>query len=478
MGSTREPRLVLRFAVASLIAFVLVGAGAMLLMMHYAVQRAEAVGTFHAQYVVESVLAPALQGVDLSEPLRGETYDRVDSIVHDRVLNDGRAVRVKIWRPDGTIVYSDEPSLVGMRFPEEGEELPDVIAGETEAGISDLNAEENALERHLADKLFYTYGPLSPDPGGPVTAVAEIYQDYAFIQADIDPAIRRIAAIVVIGLAFLYAAQLPIVLRASRELRRRNERLNELLQLEQRTVVELRELHQKKDDFVAAASHELRTPLTSIVGSLATLKVPDLGNDPTVRAEFLDAAERQSKRLQRVITNLLAAAHLEDERPVTIERVDLVAVINSVAADLDAAGRIQIDSPNRRSVNTDGAVLTEVVTALIDNALKYSPADAIVDVGASVDDAGFRIWVTDRGTGIDQADHASIFERFHQLDQSATRRHGGLGLGLHLAKDLVQRLGGRIEIASAPGQGSTFTVALPMGTLPASPAKHASAPAG
>jgi signal transduction histidine kinase len=442
----------------------------MVLMMRYAVERAESVGTFHAWYVVDSVLAPALRGVDLSEPLGGATYERVDAIVHERVMNDGRAVRVKIWRSDGTIVYSDEPSLVGRRHAEEAEELPEVIAGETEAGISDLDAEENTFERDLADKPFYTYAPLRLEPGGPVVAIAD-YQDYAFIQADIDPAVRRIALIVVVELAVLYAAQLPIVLRASEELRRRNERLNELLQLERETVIELRDLHQKKDDFVAAASHELRTPLTSIVGSLATLKAPQLADDPAVRSEFLAAAERQTKRLQRLITNLLSAAHLEDERPVTFEEVDLATIVRAVVADLDACDRVRTDVPSRRPVITDPGRLVEVLTALIDNALKYSPEAEPVDVGASIEDERFRVWVTDRGIGIDPTDHAAIFERFHQLDQSATRRHGGLGLGLHLSRNLVDQLGGRIEVASAPGRGSTFTVALPMGRLPSSSAE-------
>jgi signal transduction histidine kinase len=480
MSSTEKPHLVLRFAVASLIALVLVGAGGVVLMTGYARDRAESDGESHALFVVGSVLAPALEGVDLSEPLQGVTYDRVRELVVERVLSDGRAVRVKIWRSDGTVVFSDEPRLVGMHFQDEVHELDEVSAGEAESGISDLEDEENTLERDLADKLFFTYAPLRLQPGGPVVGVAELYQDYAFIQSNVDAVLRRMAIMFGVGLAVLYALLLPLALRASRELRRQNERLNELLENEQRTVAELRDLNQKMDDFVAAASHELRTPLTSIIGYLTTLRHPDLGSDPAVRAEFLEAADAQTKRLLRLITNLLSAAHMEEgARPVTIERVDLAAIARAVVAELaGAAQRVRIDVPADQAVPTDRARVTEVLTNLIDNALKYSPPDTAVEVGASVGADGFRLCVSDRGVGIEESEQATIFERFHQVDQSATRRFGGVGLGLFVSRGLVQELDGRIEVTSSPGKGSTFTVVLPMGGMPLDSREQVSASTG
>jgi signal transduction histidine kinase len=462
---------------------VLVGAGAFFLMVRHARERAEINGARHAMFVTQSVLAPALADLDLSTPLTGSSYALADDIVHDLVLSDGQTVRVKIWRLDGTIVYSDEPELVGMRFAEEESELEEVAEGHIEAGVSDLAAEENVLERELADKLFFTYAPLRTGPGEEPSAVAELYQDYAFIQDEIDEVVRRIAIIVALALALLYGLLLPIALKASKELRRRNERLNELLQREQETVAELRDLHQKKDDFVAAASHELRTPLTSIIGSLATLRNPSLGGDPAVRAEFIDAAEGQTRRLMRLITNLLSAAHLEDgKRPLTIERVDLAAVTRAVVAEVPgAATRVTIDIPPGRPVETDRGRIGEILLNLIDNALKYSPAGSPIEVGAVIGPEGFRVWVTDRGVGIDPDHQEAIFERFHQLDQSATRRVGGVGLGLHLSRGLVDDLGGRIEVTSHPGQGSTFTVVVPTGVAPHAEGRrerHATAPAG
>ena len=485
MAGTPEPRLVLRFAVASLLVFVVVGVAAMVLMIRYARDRAELTGAEHATFVSDAVLAPALAGLDLSEPLTGADYAAVLEVVRERVLSNGRDVRVKIWSPDGTIVFADEPNLVGMRFPEEVTELAEVLEGHVESGISELAAAENVEERTIADKLLEVYTPLRTEPGGPVVAVAELYQSYSFIQADIDAFVARLAPVLAIGLLLLYAVVLPIAVRASRELRRRNEQLNRHLVRERQTVTELRDLHQKKDDFVSAVSHELRSPLTSIAGSLATLRRLDQAGDPAVRDELLGAAERQTRRLGRVIANLLSAAHLDGSGPLTSEPVDLAATARIVAADLDATERVRIDMP-RATVPTDPDRIAQVLTYLLDNAIKFSPEDSPIEIGAKVEEDGFRVWVADDGVGIDPAHRNAIFERFHQIDQSATRSQGGLGLGLHLARDLVLELGGRIEVTSTPGRGSTFTVSLPTTGSPPnssngasrSPAERASAPAG
>lgn len=485
MARTHEPRLVLRFAVACLLVFLVVGIAAMVLIVRSARDRAERAGAEHASFVADAVLAPTLEGMDLSEPLTGTDYARVLEVVRERVLADGRDVRVKVWSPDGTIVFADEPALVGQRFPGEVGELAEVLEGHVESGISELAAAENVEERKIADKLLEVYAPLRTEPGGAVVAVAELYQDYSFIQADIDAFVARLAPVLVVGLLLLYAAVLPIAVRASRELRRRNEELNRHLARERQTVTELRDLHQKKDDFVSAVSHELRSPLTSIAGSLATLRRLEPGDDSTMD-ELLGAAERQTRRLGSVIANLLSAAHLDGSRPLTSEPVDLAAIARIVAADLDATERVRIEVP-KAPVPTDRDRFAQLLTYLLDNAMKFSPEDSRIDVGADVEAGGVRIWVTDRGIGIDPAHRAAIFERFHQIDQSATRNHGGLGLGLHLARDLVHELGGRIEVSGAPGLGSTFTVWLPpsatnastSASRPSAPSvEHASAPAG
>jgi len=105
----------------------------------------------------------------------------------------------------------------------------------------------------------------------------------------------------------------------------------------------------------------------------------------------------------------------------------------------------------------------EILVNLVDNALKYSPADSLVEIGAAASSDGrLRFWVADHGIGIEESDLGLIFDRFYQSDQSSTRRYGGVGLGLHLVKHLAETLGGSVEVVSSPGLGSTFTVTLPL----------------
>jgi signal transduction histidine kinase len=464
-GPERPPRLVVRFAVGSLIAFVLVGAGVGTVLVRHVRMQAEERGTFHATFMATAVLPLAFNGIDLTEPLTGEDLARVDAFVRSRILSDGRDVRIKVWRPDGTIVYSDEPALIGRRFPGEIPDIREVMRGETDSGVSDLNARENLFERHLADKLFFTYAPLRLTPNGRIVAVAEVYQDYAILQGDINGLLRTLGITLGAGLLLLYGALLPIAVRATRDIRRQNERLNELLQREQENVEELRAANKKKDDFVAAVSHELRTPLTSIIGYLSTLRQPAFARDEMAREEFIGAAEGQAKRLMRLITNVLTAAELDDhERPIVPERIDLALMVRDVVDGLPGGERrVRPVIPDPAAfVVTDRFRLAQILTNLLDNALKYSPDDQAVDVVAACTEGDrVRIAVRDRGIGIAPERRSTIFDRFHQEDQSATRRYGGLGLGLHLVGRMVEELGGRVEVEEGPEGGTVFSLTLP-----------------
>src|SRR5207237_599240 len=111
---------------------------------------------------------------------------------------------------------------------------------------------------------------------------------------------------------------------------------------------------------------------------------------------------------------------------------------------------------------TDRVRVGEILTNLVDNALKYSHEDAPVDLGATVQGETVVFWIQDCGVGIEPGDLGRIFDRFYQTDQSSTRRFGGVGLGLHLVRELAGALGGRVEVESTPGVGSTFTVTLPI----------------
>lgn len=243
------------------------------------------------------------------------------------------------------------------------------------------------------------------------------------------------------------------------------ERLEALLEKEHHTVDELRELNRMKGEFVAVVSHELRTPVTALIGYAKTLRQPEFANDVMMRDEFLERMERQSDRLLRLVENLLTASRIESQQlPLALGRVlfeDLVReVIESLAAD---ANRVHVQIAHDLPVlTTDRQLLSRVLQNLVDNALKYSPAGSPCELEASVVDGSIVFWVQDYGIGIPKDEQPRIFGRFYQVDQSSTRTFRGAGLGLSLVQDLLHHLGGTIDVQSAEGKGSRFTVTLPI----------------
>jgi signal transduction histidine kinase len=476
MKSARNPRLIVRFGLASLVAFVTIGFVLAFLVSSQLRGRQEEAAKDHAVFVTDSFLRYELTAQDVSGPIApsGRRYLELASLIRSRLLQPP-VVRVKIWRSDGTIVFSDESRLIGRRFEDEVGELEEVFDGKVSAGVSDLSATENLFERGSFAKLFETHVPLylPGSTGGRADAVAELYTDYAGIQGQINHLFKTLVITLFAGLLALYLLLLPIIRRTARTLSGQNAKLEEqaqslqsLLEREQETVSELRELNRLKDDFVAVASHEVRTPLTSIIGYAKTLRRPEFAEDRSTRDEFLAAIERQGDRLHRLVGNLLAASHLDEaQESLAAAPTSPRAVVDEVLAGLGPqARRVRVFlPPDLPEVASDRNRLELILANLVDNALKFSAEESPVDLGARRVGNDVEMWVSDRGIGI-EADHLHrIFDRFYQVDSSVTRRYGGVGLGLHLVHELAQSLGGTVGALSTPGSGSTFTITVPLG---------------
>ncbi len=225
-----------------------------------------------------------------------------------------------------------------------------------------------------------------------------------------------------------------------------------------RDVTEERQVQRAKAEFIANASHELRTPLTALSGYLEMLEDEE---DERVRAEFLEDMRSQTVRLQNLARTLLDLSRL-DANAVTFrkEEVDLEDLLHELRRDFGYTGRpvnVRVDE-DVPPVATDPTQLHRILAILMDNALKYS--EAPVDLSLSREDGRAVIRVTDRGCGIPEAEIPHIFDRFYRAQGSS--RADGTGLGLALAQEIMDHLGGEIRVQSRPGSGSTFSVTLPL----------------
>lgn len=213
--------------------------------------------------------------------------------------------------------------------------------------------------------------------------------------------------------------------------------------------------------FVGDASHELRTPLTSVRG-YAELYKKGMVNDPDM---VIGKIDEESARMQLLVEDLLALTRAEGA-PLNLERVDALELALSVkdsvrAAFPDRSVEVISDTPDVPVVNGDKGRLHQVLLNLVTNAFKHGGPDAEVTITLRHNLDRVVIDVADNGVGMKTEDAEHIFERFYRADTSRARSTGGSGLGLAITKSLVEAHGGTIAVATAPGEGSTFTISLP-----------------
>jgi PAS domain S-box-containing protein len=227
-----------------------------------------------------------------------------------------------------------------------------------------------------------------------------------------------------------------------------------------RDVTAVWHAEQAKQDFVATVSHELRTPLTPLKGFLLTLMRPDFDPAPDERSQFYGRMLEQAHRLEHLIEDLLSISRIErgsfsvESGPVLVDEV-----IERVAAVSQRPIEVTLGGPDAVA-HADAGRLEQVLANLVRNAEKYSPSEGRILVSVAHRPGEIEITVTDEGPGIAKEDHEVIFERFRQLGPHLTRSSGGAGLGLYIAKRLVEAMGGRIWVESELGHGARFRVAL------------------
>jgi signal transduction histidine kinase len=242
-----------------------------------------------------------------------------------------------------------------------------------------------------------------------------------------------------------------------------------LVQVERDLVEKLQESDRLKDDLLATVSHELRTPLAGLLGVLATLRGRGDALPTTQRTKLVSMAERQGERLKVLIEQLLLAARFEHATGEHRDRPTVDAAIlagqAAAAAKVSHPGRsVVLDANAALPVRAAPEALLQVLGNLLDNAAKYSPEGTPIRLEAGRAGALAVLAVEDAGAGVPGPDRDRIFERFTQLDSGATRRAGGVGLGLYIARQLSQAQGGELVVGEPlrAGAGARFELRLPL----------------
>ncbi len=224
--------------------------------------------------------------------------------------------------------------------------------------------------------------------------------------------------------------------------------------------------NEAKSRFLANMSHELRTPLNAVIGYTELVEVELADTDQAHHCEDLDKVGRSAKHLLTIIDDILDLSRIEAGsrsqilEPVVVRRV-VADTVTLVQPAIDARGdRLAVEVAPGLAVAGDHGALVRVLVHLLDNAAKFT-ADGTITVAAVRAGAEIAIEVRDTGVGIPEAARPLIFERFTQADDSPTRNHGGVGLGLAICRELVMRMRGSISVASVVGEGTVFTVRLP-----------------
>jgi two-component system, OmpR family, phosphate regulon sensor histidine kinase PhoR len=241
--------------------------------------------------------------------------------------------------------------------------------------------------------------------------------------------------------------------------------LGELVRSVNKMAGELNQTEQMRQEFVSNVSHEIQSPLTSIRGFARALREEDLSLE--TRQHYLGIIETESMRLSKLSDNLLELASLDSEqlkldpKPYRLDRQIRGLILACEPQWTDKGLELDAALDEATVVTADEDLLSQVWINLIHNSIKFTPAGGCVRVALKRQADGVQVTVADTGPGIAPADQAHIFERFYKADKARRRSEGGNGLGLSIVKKIVELHHGTVRVDSQPGQGATFTVALP-----------------
>ncbi|HEX6723708.1 MAG TPA: ATP-binding protein, partial [Gaiella sp.] len=354
----------------------------------------------------------------------------VDRIVQERVLGE-RVVRVKLWAPDGRIVYSDEPRLIGTRFPLDADKLDVLRTGATKASLSDLAGPENRYERGQGD-LYEVYLPIRAPDGTPL--LFETYQRRSAVASTGRRIWMPFAALLLGSLALLWLVQVPLAWRLDRRLRRTQAEREALL-------VHAVEASADERRRIAAELHD--GPVQDLAGISYSLSAAAQTETSPVAQATLREAAAGTRDSMRQLRSLLVEIHPPNLRASGLEAAlaDLLAPLQArgVVTELAVGPELGLDGDSEQ-------IVYRAAAEALRNVQRHAGAHRVA-VGVERGGAGVRLEVTDDGAGFAPAERERRREEGH--------------VGLSLLEELATRAGGRVDVRSAPGEGTTFALELP-----------------
>lgn len=449
-------QLVMRFAAASLIVFLVIGAGLSMLISRQLVDRERQNAEAHAEFVTNSILRYELSPQDLSflAPMKGARYQEVLAFVQARILQYP-LVLVKIWRSDGTVVFSNDPELVGRTFQPLSDELREVFYSGTAVSFVGTTRDEaeNESVQELPPRVLETYVPVFIYQGrneGPPVAVVETYTDYAVVQTQVNQVVRTVLVMVVCGLAVLFVLLLPIARRVSRRLEEQAERMGDLLSREQAAQSERRGLL----DRTLRAAEEERTRIAAELHDGPVQRLARIGyglervrmrrhqshhdGGDELLAEMQGAVFDEVGDLRRLMTGL---------RPPVLDQRGLEDAIRDRAQAIKHEFGIECvveANLERRLAPGLETVLYRVSQEALTNVVKHAGARR-ARVGLFRDNGTVILEVDDDGSGFEPAGAST----------------GGDHFGLLAMRERVEMAGGSWLIDSSPGHGTRIRAELP-----------------
>lgn len=433
-GGTGEPSVraaVARFAIAGLVAVALVGLAAFLLMRSIGTDEATKNASEVTRLLAEGVVQPNLtKGLLDGDPRALERFDR---IMQETVLS-GPIVRVKLWNGDGTIVYSDEPRLIGQKFELGGDEQRTLRTGAPDAGISDLDEPENQFERGQ-DQLLESYARVTGPDGQAL--LFETYQEYSSVTSSGRSLWLAFLPALVAALIVLELIQLPLASSLARRVRNAHRERTRLLE----RAVDASERERRR---IAGDLHDGAVQdLTGVALSLEVAARRLEGTDPEAASELRSGADR-TRGSVRSLRGLLV-----DIYPPSLRREGLAAALEGVLAPLEARGievSLQVD-PGRELDDEEEALCFRVAQEAARNVLKHSGASRIDVALAGRPGGPVELIVADDGRGIKSAGEAPESGEGH--------------LGTEMLIDLAAEAGATLVFESPPGAGTTVRLSLP-----------------